>query len=230
MYVPIREIKNEMGRNRFFVFSKRLNREVRLYNDLQYDHWCLVESNPLIIKYCEKPLRIVETVAGEVIESIFDMWIQNVEGTEEYICVRHSYEVDLEHKRSKSLAIKELYAQRIWCAKNNKIHRLITEKEIRVNTVYLANIKTLLPYFTPLCQLDLTLNQLLLELVTESKYSIRQLENLISNNYEITLIRKHIYNLIHHGILEADICNCLISGLTEVSISVSKEISREFTD
>lgn len=219
-----------MGRNRFFVYSKRLNREVRLYNDLQYDHWCLVESNPLIINYCEKPLRIVETVAGEVIESIFDMWIQKESGAEEYICVRHSYEIDSEHKRSSRKAIKELYAQRIWCAKNNKLHRLITEKEIRGNTVYLANIKTLLPYFSPLSQLNSTLIQKILELVTESKCNIRQLETTIANDFEVTTIRKHIYNLIYHRILEADISSCLISGFSEVCINVSKEIDREYPD
>ncbi|GGF99745.1 hypothetical protein GCM10010912_50690 [Paenibacillus albidus] len=84
MYKPIHEIKNEMGMNRFIVFSKRLKREIRLYNDLQYDHRVLVETNLDIKNYCERPHKILILAAGEVIETIFDMWV-NYGDKEEFV-------------------------------------------------------------------------------------------------------------------------------------------------
>lgn len=65
MYSPVRKIENEMGRNRFYVFSKRLGREVRLYNSLQYDHWVLTETDLSVLDYCERPHKITVSVAGK---------------------------------------------------------------------------------------------------------------------------------------------------------------------
>ncbi|WP_342426166.1 hypothetical protein [Paenibacillus sp. FSL L8-0158] len=77
MYSPVRKIENEMGRNRFYVFSKRLGREVRLYNSLQYDHWVLTETDLSVLDYCERPHKITVSVAGKVVETVFDMWIKS---------------------------------------------------------------------------------------------------------------------------------------------------------
>jgi hypothetical protein len=57
MYSPIKEINNEMGRNRFFAFSRRLKREIRLYSPLQYDNWVMVETDLSVEYYCERPKK-----------------------------------------------------------------------------------------------------------------------------------------------------------------------------
>lgn len=112
-----------MGRNRFFAFSRRLNREVRLYNSLQYDHWVLTESNILVMNYCERPLKIKVSVAGKVVETVFDMWIKS-ESEEKFVFIRYSYEIDPDNKRSSEQAIEKMYAQKIWCAENNKTQQV----------------------------------------------------------------------------------------------------------
>ncbi len=45
---------------------KRLGREVRLYNSLQYDHWVLTETDLSVLDYCERPHKITVSVAGKV--------------------------------------------------------------------------------------------------------------------------------------------------------------------
>lgn len=73
LYSPINKIKNEMGRNRFYVYSRRLHREVRLYNSLQYDYWVLTESDTTVMSYCERPLKIKVSIAGKIVETVLFM-------------------------------------------------------------------------------------------------------------------------------------------------------------
>ncbi|MHB0864986.1 hypothetical protein ACYCS5_28050 [Paenibacillus sp. SEL3] len=129
-----------MGRNRFFVFSRRLNREVRLYNSLKYDHWVLTESDVSVMNYCERPLEIKVSVAGKVVETVFDMWIKS-EIEEKFVFIRYSYEIDPDIKRSSEQAIYEMYAQKIWFAENNKTHCVLTEEDIRHNPTIIENKK-----------------------------------------------------------------------------------------
>lgn len=153
LYLPINKIKNEMGRNRFYVYSRRLHREVRLYNSLQYDHWVLTESDITVMSYCERPLKINVYIAGKVVETVFDMWIKS-ESEEKFVFIRYSYEIDPDSKRSSEQAINEMYAQKIWCAENNKTHCVLTEEDIRHNPTIIANKKTLIPFFTPLSEIN----------------------------------------------------------------------------
>ncbi|WP_342426150.1 hypothetical protein [Paenibacillus sp. FSL L8-0158] len=56
MYTPIK--LNKLGVNRCFAFSKKLNREATFYGELEYDHWVLIEMDPEVTNYCEKPFEI----------------------------------------------------------------------------------------------------------------------------------------------------------------------------
>jgi hypothetical protein len=81
------------GSNYWEVYSPKIGRNVRLFSDLEYDHWVMVETNPKIKTFCEQPLRIVEYIDGKRHESIFDMWVQWEDGTEMFIEVK--YQKDL---------------------------------------------------------------------------------------------------------------------------------------
>jgi hypothetical protein len=212
-----------MGMNRFNVFSKRLQREIRLYNPLQYDHWVLIETNLAINNYCERPLKIVISVAGEIIESIFDMWV-SFANEEEFRFIKYSHEIDPTHKRSNPKAIKELYAQKIWCEQNNKKHKVLTELDIRTNPYLLSNKKIMFPYYIPLDKMNKDLTALIKEKTLNSSLTIRELEKSISNSFHPTVVRNHIYGLIYHNILDFDEDNKLITSLTEVTLNVTKTI------
>lgn len=211
--------------NRFNVFSKRLHRKVRLYNDLQYDHWVLIETNLDINNYCEKPIKIVISVAGEIIETIFDMWV-NFADEEEFRCIKYSYEIDPTHPRAKQKMIKELYAQQIWCKQNNKKHRILTELDIRNNPLALSNKKIISPYYLPLDEINKDLLDLLKKKTLNTTLTIRELENSVSSSFHPVTTRNCIYALIYHKILVCDEVNQLITSLSEVTLNESEAIEK----
>ncbi|MNW37250.1 hypothetical protein D3C74_142890 [compost metagenome] len=219
MYSPIREIKNEMGRDRFFVFSRRLNREVRLYGKLQYDHWAMVETDLSIKDYCERPKKIVVSVAGEIIETVFDMWVKT-SAYEEFIFVSNAHELDINGNRVKQRKIKELLAQQIWCKQMKQNHRVVTDENIRLNPILLANKKTLIPYFVEENELNNELCQRIIDKLRNQTMSIREIER-ISGFHNIS-VRNQIFAMIYHGIIEFNQNHEIISSLAEVTLNVQK--------
>ncbi|MBT2765915.1 hypothetical protein [Paenibacillus sp. ISL-20] len=219
MYSPIREIKNEMGRDRFFVFSRRLKREVKLYGKLQYDHWAMVETDLSVQDYCERPKKIVVSVAGEIIETIFDMWVKT-STNEEFIFVSNAHDINFNDNRSKQKKIKELLAQQIWCKEMKQNHRVVTEKDIRHNPILLANKKTLIPYFLPKNELNNELYQKITDTVRSQSMSIREIEKI--PGFHAISVRNQIYAMIYHGILKFNHNHEFISSLTEVTLNDQK--------
>jgi hypothetical protein len=146
MYSPILNPgRSHFGSNYWEVFSSKLNRDVNLYSNLEYDHWVLVETNPYIINFCEQPLKIELEVEGKKHSTIFDMWVKWKDGKEEFIEIK--YHSDLQHGNKRfEKTLKQLNLQKRWCEKENILYRVITEKEIRGNTIILENKKIILPY------------------------------------------------------------------------------------
>jgi hypothetical protein len=91
MYTPI-PIKrsSKYGNNYWVSYSSKLGRNVRLFSDLEYDHWLLIETDPFIVSFCEQPLCIRQEMETDFVESIFDMWTIDVNGTETFIEVKYA--------------------------------------------------------------------------------------------------------------------------------------------
>ncbi|MCU5086389.1 hypothetical protein OCA23_24095 [Bacillus cereus] len=54
MYKPlITNANKKFVINRWISYSSKLQREVFLFSDLEYEHWLIIESNPTIIDFCE---------------------------------------------------------------------------------------------------------------------------------------------------------------------------------
>lgn len=210
-----------MGRNRFYVYSKRLRREVRLYNKLQYDNWVFIETDQSIVDYCERPLKVVVSVAGEVTETTFDMWIRKND-SEEFIFVSTSQEIDSNSISPNFKRIREMNAQQIWCSENNKNHRIVTDITVKDNPVLLANKKSLLPYFIPIKELKNDIYDSIVDLLKIKPLSIRQLEIALSHSKPVASIRRLIYSMILHEILNVNLFDELLSSLTEVTLNVEK--------
>ncbi|CAI6087637.1 hypothetical protein [Cohnella sp. JJ-181] len=210
-----------MGRNRFFVYSKRLKREVRLYNTLQYDHWALIETDFSIEDYCERPLQVVVSVAGEVTETTFDMWIRKRD-SEEFIFVSSSHEIDSNDKRANPKRIREMNAQLIWCTEHNKNHRIVTDEDLKESPILLANKKSLVPFCIPFSDLKNDTFYSIVNLLKTTPLSIRQIENELSHSKSIASIRNLIYSMILHEILKVDLSDKLLSSFTEVTLNVEK--------
>ncbi|MFJ5563199.1 TnsA endonuclease N-terminal domain-containing protein [Lysinibacillus xylanilyticus] len=135
------------GNERWFPYSPKLGRTVYLFSNLEYEHWLQVEFNPNVVDFCEQPLKVKSKYKDTNGASIFDMWVQYKDGSEEFIEIK--YKSDLLKDRVK----KQIDVQKNWCRENNKIHKVMTELEIQQGSVKLSNIKLMIKY------LDHDLNQ-----------------------------------------------------------------------
>lgn len=139
MYSPqITDASKKYGNNRWLAYSPKLGRTVFLFSDLEYEHWLQIEFNSKIKKFCEQPLKIEVTYNKTLATSIFDMWIQYYDDSEEFIEIK--YTADL----SKDRVIKQINIQKAWCKDNNKNHKVMTELEIRQSPVKMSNLKIMI--------------------------------------------------------------------------------------
>lgn len=140
-YSPI-NIKRSMryGNNYWEVYSPKLNRNVRLFSDLEYDNWVYIETNPNVVLFCEQPLKIKVLHEGKIKESIFDMWVLYNNNVEEFQEVKYISELNGSSKKSER-SIKQIELQKKWCRDNDYNYVIKTDAEIRKNLTHLNNLK-----------------------------------------------------------------------------------------
>ncbi|WP_142830061.1 TnsA endonuclease N-terminal domain-containing protein [Planococcus soli] len=197
---------SKYGSNRWIVWSYKINRSVFLYSSLEYDHWLIIENNPLIKHYCEQPL-LIETVNdnNKRITSIPDMYLCYTNGSEEIVEIK--YKQDLETDRVR----KQLKVQKEWCKKNNLKHQLLTEEEIRKNPIYLSNLKIL-------SKIDTSKNLKAIEKI-QSKISTER-RRILSIAQELDLEMELVTIIIFRLIKDNVIC----SNIYEINLGFNTEV------
>ena len=53
-----RKRNGRFGNNIWISYSPKLNRNITLYSDLEYDHWILIENDKNIKSFCEQPYHV----------------------------------------------------------------------------------------------------------------------------------------------------------------------------
>jgi hypothetical protein len=77
MYHPlVKNFNRKFGNNRWLASSIKMQREVYLFSDLEYENWIHVETTPEIVKFCEQPCEIKVPFKNKIKSSIPDMWIK----------------------------------------------------------------------------------------------------------------------------------------------------------
>jgi TnsA endonuclease N terminal len=199
LYTPIpMKRSTHYGNNYWEGFSPKLKRNVRFFSDLEYEHWILVETNPLVETFCEQPLRIRQCLNGEWVESIFDMWIKDYDGNETFVEVKYSEELEPNHKNYARVK-RQTTAQMEWCRSNGKKHVIQTERDIRGNRIYLENMRYLLPFVRQHKNSDEIAIQIT-ELLKKGSLTIAKVQTTLSI-IPVRKIRECIYCLLYEGIL-----------------------------
>lgn len=95
MYSPI-PIKrsSKFGNNYWEAYSPKVKRNVRLFSDLEYDFWVLIETNPQVRAFCERPLKIEQMYEGKLMKVMFDMWVEWENKNEQFVEIRYSNKSD----------------------------------------------------------------------------------------------------------------------------------------
>lgn len=217
MYSPIpTKRSSKFGNNYWEAYSPKVKRNVRLFSDLEYDFWVLIETNPKISTFCERPLEIEQFYNGKLVKVMVDMWIEWENGDEQFFEIKYSNQ-----SRNSDRATRKTLVQQQWCT-NHEINFVIkTEKDIRGNNILLSNMKTILPY---ICNrrhpVETDLHKVKRQLSKIKRCSIAELDRQL--DVDPIRIRESIYWLLYHGQLQANTDTKLIGPNLEVWLNDEK--------
>lgn len=140
LYTPIEEPRSKyFGKNYLAVYSRKLDRVVHFFSILEYYNFLMLEMNHEVITFCEKPKQIEVLIDGKWKNVIFDMWVKYSNGAEEM--------QEIMYERSKVNDLGKLPESVIrkqnWCSESSISFRIITEKEILSNRLFICNLERL---------------------------------------------------------------------------------------
>lgn len=139
-YKPIDMARSmHYGNNYFNTYSIKLNRNVSLFSELEYHNYLTLELDSFVVSFCEQPLKIEINLDGKLVTSIFDMWVQYNDGTEEFQEVKYAKEIE----KPPSRTFYQIQKQRAWCKQHDYKYSIRTEKEIYKGPYYISNLKYL---------------------------------------------------------------------------------------
>lgn len=213
--------RGSYGSNYWEFYSPKIKRMVHFYSDLERDHGILVEADPLIVWFCEQPIRVKIKIDGYDRETILDMLVRFKDGREEYREVK--YARDLAKIEKDSQLARQLKAQLTWCVVTANQYRVVTDEEIRHNPLYLQNWKRIVAHLAANSAfhfLDLE-KRVFAALLTQPVWQLGDLERYCDST-SLQLARAAIFRLIHRGELEAP--------LDEVSLTRSLILRRRIDD
>lgn len=182
MYTPqITDANKKFGNNRWLSYSPKLGRTVYLFSDLEYEHWLQVEFDSKVVNFCEQPLKVEANYDESKGASIFDMWIQYEDGSEEFVEIKYTSDL------SKERVAKQISIQKTWCNENNKRHKVMTELEIKQSPIKQSNIKLMIKYLKS--HLDQPEQiQVIKQILSRTSLTVEGLSTTSNIPYEDTLI------------------------------------------
>lgn len=130
------------GSNYYEFKSRKLNRVVTAFSNLEYWNQIYLEMDPTVEKYCEQPYKAEVYFDGNTYETIFDVWVKYTDGREEFQEIKPSEEIEREDAAS-GRSYRQIAIQKAWCEQNGKKHVVRTDKEILLETHYMRNLQYL---------------------------------------------------------------------------------------
>lgn len=216
--------REHYGCNYWETLSPKLGRNVKLYRDIEYDHWALVEANIEIVWFCERPIRIRLCVDGRSVESIFHMVVRDSRERFEYR--KLVYASDLAHvPRQRYERVQE--AERAWCESHGFGYALITDKEVRRNPIYLANWKTILRYLAKTRMEEIArLGDNIMQIVTDAggACALRSIEQQLAPR-EPTVVRAAVFRLLYERYLVAPLTETPLNQTTLMEVDHARNIA-----
>lgn len=119
-------VKRTRGARRLIAYSPKLNRRVQLHSRAAFDLWLVLEGDPNIVYFCERPIRWL-TVTGE---RVIDFWSCEA-NSEYYWCLGEAPEHALEQAMLRGVPIRyvplpQLAADEQWARNWQKMLPVIT--------------------------------------------------------------------------------------------------------
>ncbi|MFS0728310.1 hypothetical protein [Paenibacillus sp. 1P07SE] len=207
MYEPIPIKRKDQYASSFWErYSYKLQRDVLLFGDLKYDYWTLVETDPNILKYCERPNS--EKLRKDNLHNAFDMWQLERNGTETFVNIRYKSQSRIEYQELEK-----------WCLRSGYNFKVLYEEDIRGHVIYLKNMKWLLPYIGQRKTPIETDKWSILRVLNDKSITIGDLQGRCPT-IPISRLRETLYFLIYTGeLIATNIKEVELGILTEVKLS-----------
>jgi len=209
--------RGSYGNNLWQAYSPKLGRNVKLYSDLEYHHWILVEATPEIVTFCEQPIKMMSRVEGRDRASYIDMWVQWKDGSEQYRELK--YAKDIAQIDNRPFLRRQLAIQESWCKRHGVEHLVITDELVHANKLLLRNWRLILSILANAKGIDLGKYQhtILNMIESEGRISIGNLQGKFVGTTE-TIFQAAIFDLIRRGLVKAPL------GEAELSYVIPLEV------
>lgn len=224
MYTPIPLARVEKVRGYWEGYSPKLKRDVYFSSDLENDHWLLIETDPSVETFCERPFKAEKIMNGKRSESILSMWVQHKDKSEQLIKVRY------ENIRSPILSKKienEMQIEKEWCEIHSHNYLVKTEEILRNNTLLLSNKKLLISF---ICNRSKPIDMdyhLIKKYIAKKKSSLNEIQLHFVNVILPSRISEAISWMVYRGEIQSNMDKVPFGSKLEVWVRDETESNRE---
>lgn len=215
MKIPIPITKVQRVRGYWEGYSPKLKRDVYFTNDLEYDYWLWVETDPKIVSFCERPYKVKDIIDGKIEESVISMWVQHCDRPQQYVKVKYSN--DRNPILTKKL-VKEIHIEQKWCENNNFSYLTVTKEEIRYNPMLLSNKKLLVSFVCNRPQPIATDYHLIKKVISVGRHSLHDIHHHFADKIPPTRITEALCWMIYQGEIQTNLEKVPLGSRMEVWI------------
>lgn len=187
--------------HRYDVFGLKVQRRLTLFGELALVGFILLEADPDITSYCERPIVIEEIKPRRVV----DFWVQRRNSEELWFLLRPSELKWLERENAPTTAF------RVWAESKGLDVHLIALNAMSLSDARIRNWGEIIRWLSAnLRHVDKLLIQKVIELCCNN-VSIQAVEGALSSEDPI-LVRTAIFRLVHQGRLRLNDINASLIG------------------
>ncbi|REE67014.1 TnsA endonuclease-like protein [Paenibacillus taihuensis] len=202
---------SKYGNNYWNSLGPKVDRDVTLYSDLEFDNFVRVETSWEVETYCEQYPEIPYLLDGELHTTIFDMLIKYRDGRVVYREVKYESELLSDDPRNYR-TVRQIEAQRQYCLENGIIYEIMTDRSLRSSYKGLENRLKILSFVknNPVPSVA----SHLIKFVRHDKLSLQALSEITSTPYPIIL--EACFWLFYRGEVLLNIDESILCKETEV--------------
>ena len=135
---PIKMPRGTHYGNNYWLFrSRKVDRRVTAFSNLEYENLISLEMDPNVVFYCEQPCEHTVVIDGKKHHTVFDVYVVYRDGRETFQEVKYAEEIASEDS---DRSHKQIKVQQYWCMQNNHPYELRTDKEIEVGKYTVRNL------------------------------------------------------------------------------------------
>lgn len=201
----------QFGRSNVFVaWSGRLDRRVQLIGPAQYDAWLVLEFDPDVAWFCERPPIDIELMPLDGKRRPLDFWARRRSGKQFGVAL-HDAALARDKKCPLDLLKRSVEASKLKC-------EIWQASDMRSRLIYVRNLKELQPFIAMNQPAD---EQLATALITHlervKRASWSEVMTLFTSRFE-GVVNTEIARLIHSGRITANLADHALASNTVLSV------------